>query len=76
MFTVFAHEICRQEPQFGKQPREDGYIEDNTHRKAHHHKCGDIRIKRDEIIHIAANLISPQEAESQREYQKIADNYT
>lgn len=75
VFMVAAHKVGREESQFGEQPREDRDLEDQPHCQRHGHQGGDVGLKRNHVLHLAADLIGSQETERQRENQKVADRH-
>ena len=75
MAAVTAHEGSAEKTQFGKEPAENGYLEDNAQREGQGHEGADIGVERNHIGHVGLHLISTQETEGERKDQQITHSH-
>lgn len=73
--AVAAHKACREEAKPCKEPRENRNLEYDAHREAQHDERRDVRIERNHIGDLRADLVRRQEAECQRKYQKVTQHH-
>lgn len=73
MTPILLHLLPMEDAEAAENPREDGYLEDETHGEAEEHEGVDVTLQRNEVFDVGGYLIIPQESEGDGEDDEVTE---